>query len=180
MSVQRGISLAPRSWVSWTAPPPCSGEEFLSTVLCAPAEKGRDRNRYLAFLKLKAGCLTGLHHLNKRKQQVYVPKAALILWIDIFCICWRAKQKPLTMSIILSPSSSLQFRFLRRWASSMTTQRQGILRSSGQSARIISKVVITAWNRYAPFITLPWTKRQMSYCTWSSETDLMSECPENK
>ncbi len=60
------------------------------------------------------------------------------------------------MSIILSPSSSLQFRFLRRWASSITTQRHGTLRSSGQSVRIISKVVMTAWNRYAPFIILPW------------------------
>lgn len=59
------------------------------------------------------------------------------------------------MSIILSPSSSLQFRFLRRWASSITTQRHGTPRSSGQSARIISKVVITAWKRYAPFIVLP-------------------------
>lgn len=59
------------------------------------------------------------------------------------------------MSIILSPSSSLQFRFLRRWASSITTQRHGTLRSSGQSVRIISKVVMTAWNRYTPLIILP-------------------------
>lgn len=70
-------------------------------------------------------------------------------------ICY-IKPPPLTISIILSPSSSLQFRFLRRWASSITTQRHGTLRSSGQSARIISKVVITAWNRYTPFNILPW------------------------
>ena len=59
------------------------------------------------------------------------------------------------MSIILRPSSSLQFLFFRRWASSITTQRHGTLRSSGQSARIISNVVMTAWNRYVPLITLP-------------------------
>lgn len=52
----------------------------------------------------------------------------------------------LTKSIILSPSKSLQFLFFSRWASSMTTQRHGILRSSGQSVKIISKVVMMAWN----------------------------------
>lgn len=52
----------------------------------------------------------------------------------------------LTKSIILSPSSSLQFLFFSRWASSMTTQRHGIFRSSGQSVKIISKVVMMAWN----------------------------------
>lgn len=71
----------------------------------------------------------------------------------------RRHQGSLTKSIILSPSSSLQFLFFSLWASSMTTQRQGILRSSGQSVRIISNVVMMAWNLYDPFITRPYRCR---------------------
>lgn len=52
----------------------------------------------------------------------------------------------LTRFMSFRPSSSLQFLFLRRWASSMTTQRHCSFFSSGQSAMIISKVVITPWN----------------------------------
>jgi hypothetical protein len=52
----------------------------------------------------------------------------------------------LTKSIILSPSNSLQFLFFSLWASSMTTQRHGLFRSSGQSVKIISNVVMMAWN----------------------------------
>lgn len=61
----------------------------------------------------------------------------------------------LTRAMSFSPSRSLQFLFFRRCASSMTTQRHWIFFSSGQSARIISKVVITTWNLKIPGRGLP-------------------------
>lgn len=51
-----------------------------------------------------------------------------------------------TRFMSLKPSSSLQFLFLRRWASSMITQRHSMALSSGQPPRIISNVVMTALN----------------------------------
>lgn len=60
-----------------------------------------------------------------------------------------------TRFMSLKPSSSLQFLFFRRWASSIITQRHSMALSSGQPPRIISNVVITAWNLYAPRIARP-------------------------
>lgn len=64
----------------------------------------------------------------------------------------------LTRFMSLSPSRSLQLRFFSRWASSITTQRQWIFFSSGQSAIIISNVVITPWNLKLPDTEFPCKK----------------------
>lgn len=88
---------------------------------------------------------------------------------------WATPWHPPTMSIILSPSRSLQLRFFSLWASSMTTHRHGTLRSSGQSVRIISKVVITAWNRYAPLMILPWGDKD-----WWSVKESEDQPPKSK
>lgn len=55
-----------------------------------------------------------------------------------------------------SPSRSLQFLFFNLWASSIITQLQWIFFSSGQSARIISNVVMTTWNLKTPERGFPW------------------------
>lgn len=79
----------------------------------------------------------------------------------------------LTRSIIFKLSNSLQLRFLRRWASSMITQRQEISLSSGQSDNIISKVVIKASNLYAPGIKWSCRDKKNRYysCISRSRTD---------
>lgn len=61
----------------------------------------------------------------------------------------------LTKAMSLRPSSSLQFLFFSLWASSMITQLHWIFRSSGQSAKIISKVVIIALNLKMPWMGRP-------------------------
>lgn len=58
----------------------------------------------------------------------------------------RSNRNRLTRFMSFSPSRSLQFLFFSRWASSITTHRQWSFLSSGQSAMIISKVVISPWN----------------------------------
>ncbi|TNN29326.1 hypothetical protein EYF80_060527 [Liparis tanakae] len=64
---------------------------------------------------------------------------------------------PVSRTLFMSfrPSSSLQLRFLRRCASSITTQRQCSFLRSGQSAMIISKVVIRPWNFRTPGMVFP-------------------------
>lgn len=83
-------------------------------------------------------------YLSKKKTKGWIcfkPESAALtmaisLWVGGIC----------TRFMSLKPSSSLQFLFLRRWASSMITQRHSMALSSGQPPRIISNVVITAWN----------------------------------
>lgn len=80
-------------------------------------------------------------------------------------------QEILTRDMSFSPSSNLQFLFLSRWASSITTQHHWIFFNSGQSARIISKVVMTTWNLKRPGRGLPWrhpNKRQRFTLSGSS------------
>lgn len=81
------------------------------------------------------------------------------------CDYFHKIQSFLTKFMSLSPSRSLQLRFFSRWASSMTTQRQCIFFSSGQSAMIISNVVITPWNLNMPDTGFPCTKRQIGHTT---------------
>lgn len=80
--------------------------------------------------------------------------------------------RELTRSMCLRLSSSLQLRFFNRWASSMMTQRHSISRSSGQSDKIISKVVIKASNLYAPGMRRPYSRNRCS-----QKRRLLNTCP---
>lgn len=70
--------------------------------------------------------------------------------------CLHKKLAALTRAMSLRPSRSLQFLFFNLWASSIITQLQWIFFSSGQSARIISNVVMTTWNLKTPERGFPW------------------------
>lgn len=79
-------------------------------------------------------------------------KTVLDTIMSVFLLFSNISCGPLTRSSIFKLSKSLQLRFLRRWASSMMTQRQAISLNSGQSDSTISKVVMRASNLYAPGI----------------------------
>lgn len=156
----RGTAAAPRSSTSWTTPPLSFGEVFPSTAPCVPVREGwaKKKPHHVCVL----WCRTQ-NHVIPDKQKL-IPTAALPDVPKIVHILFSTHADRLTRFISLSPSSSLQFLFFSLWASSITTQRQCSFLSSGQSAMIISKVVINPWNFSTPGIVLP--------CGWQRSRQL--------
>lgn len=99
--------------------------------------------------------------LNKQTKQKWVTcrmakKCLLVVNGRNLCLHEDLANLTLTRAMSFSPSRSLQFLFFNLWASSMITQLQWIFFSSGQSARIISNVVMTTWNLKTPERGFPW------------------------